>query len=472
VNAEADPVMHFAKPLADLEDSRRLMQPVRPESVAVLLNRIEHALDSTRKALEEMKGKGGKAPVKKTAAQRAATLLAGLRTSAKHWFEYYDGYDPMFSWWVEAPYKALDAKLEGYITFVREKLVGVKPDDRTTIIGNPIGREALLEDLAFEMIPYSPEELVEIANAEFTWCEAEMKKASRELGYGDDWKKALEAVKRQHVDPGKQPELVKNLAEEAMKFIDDHDLVTVPPLARETWRMEMLTPRQQLVSPFFLGGEVIQVAFPTSTMEHEQKQMSLRGNNVHFARATVFHELIPGHHLQGFMTDRYKPYRSIFGTPFWVEGNALYWEMVFWDLGFPKSPENRVGMLFWRMHRCARIIFSLSFHLEKMTPQQCVDFLVDRVGHERDNAAAEVRRSFGGSYGPLYQCAYMLGALQQRALRRELVDTGKMTNRQFHDALLHEGAIPIEMIRAALTSEPLTKDFTTHWKFYGAVNQR
>jgi uncharacterized protein (DUF885 family) len=226
------------------------------------------------------------------------------------------------------------------------------------------------------------------------------------------------------------------------------------------------------VSPFFLGGEVIQVAFPTSTMEHEQKQMSLRGNNVHFARATVFHELIPGHHLQGFMTDRYKPYRSIFGTPFWVEGNALYWEMVFWDLGFPKSPENRVGMLFWRMHRCARIIFSLSFHLEKMTPQQCVDFLVDRVGHERDNAAAEVRRSFGGSYGPLYQCAYMLGALQQRALRRELVDTGKMTNREFHDALLHEGAIPIEMIRAALTSEPLTKDFTTHWKFYGAVNQR
>ena len=102
----------------------------------------------------------------------------------------------------------------------------------------------------------------------------------------------------------------------------------------------------------------------------------------------------------------------IFSTPFWTEGGALYWELLFWDLKFPKTPENKIGMLFWRMHRCARIIFSLNFHLEKMTPQQCIDFLVERVGHERDNATAEVRRSFDGSYGPLYQIAYLIGGLQ------------------------------------------------------------
>ena len=55
---------------------------------------------------------------------------------------------------------------------------------------------------------------------------------------------------------------------------------------------------------------------------------------------------------------------------------------------------HRAGALFWRMHRCARIIFSLGFHLEKMTPKECIDLLVDRIGHERDNATAEVRRSF------------------------------------------------------------------------------
>jgi uncharacterized protein (DUF885 family) len=194
--------------------------------------------------------------------------------------------------------------------------------------------------------------------------------------------------------------------------------------------------------------------------------MTLRGNNKHFARATVHHELIPGHRLQAYMLDRHRPYREMFGTPFWMEGWALYWEMLLWDLHFPKTPENKVGMLFWRSHRCARIIFSMKFHLGQMTPQECVDFLVDRVGHERANAEGEVRRSINGSYGPTYQAAYMLGGLQIRAMHKELVGSGKMTNRQFHDAVLKEGSIPIELIRASLTGQKLTKDFRSEWKFY------
>jgi uncharacterized protein (DUF885 family) len=231
----------------------------------------------------------------------------------------------------------------------------------------------------------------------------------------------------------------------------------------------MMSPERQLVNPFFTGGEVISVSYPTDTMTFEQRMMSMRGNNIPFARATVFHELIPGHHLQGFMTERYRSYRRIFDTPFWVEGNAFYWEMLLWDLGFPRTPAERVGMLFWRMHRCTRIIFSLSFHLGLMTPQQCVEFLVKEVGHEPDNATAEVRRSFDGSVGPLYQCAYMLGALQFRAMHKDLVESGKMTNREFHDAILQENSIPVELLRARLTHQKLARDFQTSWKFYGPI---
>jgi uncharacterized protein (DUF885 family) len=139
--------------------------------------------------------------------------------------------------------------------------------------------------------------------------------------------------------------------------------------------------------------------------------------------------------------------------------------MLLWDLGFTHTPEDRVGALFWRAHRCARIIFSLGFHLGKMTPQQCIDFLVDRVGHERANATAEVRRSFNGDYSPLYQLAYMMGALQFRALQAELVDPGKMTLRDFHDAILEAGDMPIAMIRASLTKESLPKDYKASWRF-------
>ena len=452
-SVETEPLIPFANNIVSLEESRRKMETMEPKETAAKITRLAAEVEKARKA------SAGPIKDKKIAASRAGQSLARLRATLKNWYGYYDGYDPLFTWWVAQPYKELDKALEDY-----EKALRPPKDE---VVGNPIGRQMLLNELLYEMVPYTPEELVAIANKEFAWCDREMLKASRELGFGDDWKKALEHVKNLHVKPGKQPELIRDLAREAEKFLDDHDLVTVPPLARETWRMQMMSPERQLVNPFFLGGESIIVSYPTSTMTNDQKLASMRGNNIHFSRATVFHELIPGHNLQGFFAARYRPYRNLFGTPFLTEGWSLYWEMLLWDMGFQKSAEDRVGALFWRMHRCARIIFSLNFHLGKMTPKECIDFLVDRVGFERDNAAGEVRRSFAGGYSPLYQAAYLLGGLQIRALRRELVESGKITNRQFHDAILQENRIPIEMMRAALTGAMIKVDFKPSWKFYG-----
>ena len=460
--AEMSAIIPFARTISDLEDARRSLSPVDPAKTAALLTDLTRRIKDTQAAFADAR----EPKPKRTVANRAVRTLASLRLTLRHWFNFYNAYDPSFSWWNSEPFKSADDALQSYSTFVVQNLVGIAPDDKVTIIGDPIGRESLLRELSYEMIPYTPEELVEIANKEFAWCEAEMKKASREMGYGDDWKKALEAVKQKYVEPGKQPELIKKLAFEAIDYVEQNQLVTVPKLARDSWRMEMMSPERQLVAPFFLGGETILVAYPTSGMTHEQKMMSMRGNNPHFAHATVFHELIPGHHLQRYMTQRYRPYREMFYTPFWMEGWALYWEFLLWDKGFNGTPEDRVGALFWRMHRCARIIFSLSFHLNKMSPQEAVDFLVDRVGHERDNAAAEVRRSFSGDYGPLYQIAYMMGGLQFYRLHRELVDSKKMTDRQFHDAILHQGPIPVEMVRAILTNQKLTPAQKPNWRFY------
>ena len=80
-----------------------------------------------------------------------------------------------------------------------------------------------------------------------------------------------------------------------------------------------------------------------------------------------------------------------------------------------------------------------------------------------------MRRSVSGDYGPLYQAAYMLGGLQIRALHGELVESGRMTEREFHDAVLQQNSIPIEMVRAALTGEAPALDFESSWRFYGEV---
>lgn len=469
-SAEIADLIPFAPAIIELKDARQRVDPLDASAAASTLEQISKQMEDLSKRINEP-AKGGEIKIEKTAAFRAARTVDRLRDTLKSWFEFYDGYDPLFTWWATEPYKKTAAAMEKYAVLIREKLAGIKPGDRDTIVGDAVGRDMLVSELAYEMIPYTPEEIVEIANREFAWCDREMLRASRDLGYGDDWKKALEHVKSDYVPPGQQPAFILRLVEEAIDFVQSHKLVTVPPLAAQTWRMEMMTPERQRINPFFTGGEVLSVSYPVESMTEEQKLMGMRGNNKHFSRATAFHEVIPGHFLQGFMSERYRPYRRIFDTPFSVEGWALHWEMLLWDQGFTKTPEDRIGALFWRMHRCARIIFSLSFHLGKMTAQECVDFLVNRVGFERENAAGEVRRSFeSGYYGPLYQVAYMLGALQFRALHQELVGSGKMTDRDFHDAILKMNAIPVEMVRASLTKQPLDAGFVSNWKFYGPLH--
>jgi hypothetical protein len=462
--AEMEPLLPFAADLIALEDERRRLEEVDPEAVAERLHQAHARLKETRAALEAQHAAGdaNDAPPP-TVANRAAATLDRLGKTLEGWFSFQSGYDPLFTWWVERPYRALEAALPEYAAFLRKELAGAA--DEEAIIGDPLGRDALLEALEHALIPYSPEELLEIARHEMDWCREEMRRAASDLGHGEDWRAALEQVKSAHVAPGRQPALVRDLAHEAIRYVQEHDLVTVPPLAAECWRMEMMSPEKQKVNPFFLGGETITVSFPASAMEHPQKRMSLRGNNRHFARATVQHELIPGHHLQAFFQERCRPYRRLFRTPFWTEGWTLHWEMLLWDLGFPQTPADRIGMLFWRMHRCARVHFTLAFHMGEMTPPDCVELLVNEVGHERDNATAEVRRSFGGDYDPLYQCAYLIGGLQVRALHRELVGAGRMSHREFHDAFLQENCMPIAVLRALLASLPLERDFRGDWRF-------
>lgn len=462
-NAEMSRLLPFADDIARLQEARRVFAALRPADAAATLAKLTRDVAATRKTLD-----AADAPKPtKIVALRAAHRITDLTKTLKDWFDHYNTYDPSFGWWTREPHAAAAKALDGYTKFLREKIVGYKDGEDEPIVGDPIGLDGLNLDLRREMIPYSPAQLIAIGEKEFAWCEAEWKRAARDMGLGDDWRAALERAKRDYVEPGAQPALIAEQAYEAIEFVTKRDLLTVPPHAIDTFRMTMMSPERQKVNPFFLGGEVIQVSFPTDTMDHAAKLDSLRANNRHFCRATVHHELIPGHHLQMWSMARYNPHRSLFYTPFWIEGWALWWEFHLWDLGFQQTPENRAGMLFWRTHRAARIVFSLNFHLGKWTPQQCIDFLVERVGHDRHTATGEVRRSFNGDYSPLYQVGYMMGAIQLRALYAELVTSGKMKERDFHDRILAGGSMPIEMVRAHVTQTKLPRDYVSSWKFVG-----
>jgi uncharacterized protein (DUF885 family) len=61
----------------------------------------------------------------------------------------------------------------------------------------------------------------------------------------------------------------------------------------------------------------------------------------------------------------------------------------------------------------------------------------------------------------------MMGAIQLRTLHGELVTTGKMKEKAFHDSILQGGIMPIEMVRAHVTGTKLPRDYRSSWKFAG-----
>lgn len=462
------PLIPFADSIRRLQEDRHDRKRVHPRTAASSLNDVAKEIGRLTDALlaDDAQAADRREDVSPVVASRAATQLLHLREVLQDWYTFYNGYDPMFNFWVPEPWGRTDTALESYANTVNEVLAGISPEQKAPIIGDPVLADGLRADLAVEMIPYSAEELIRIGEREFEWIENEFRIVANDMGYGDDWLAALEHTKNLAPPPGEKPWLIFDIGEYSENFIEELDNITMPPLSREVWRLKMQTPEAQLINPFFTGGEVTRVSYPTSGMAHDDKMMSMRGNTPHFNFATVHHELVPGHHMQGFMSNRFNTHRGRLNrTPFWGEGWALYWEFRLWDADFPRNDPDKIGMLFWRLHRAARIIFSLNYHLGNWSPEEAVDFLVERVGHERANAEAEVRRTARDA--PLYQIAYMIGALQFRQLYVDLVESGQMSARDFHDAIMQGGRLPVELVRARLTGQALTPDYRSQWRFYG-----
>ena len=478
------PLLPFGDKIRLLQENRHDRQRVDPKVAAATLDEIANQISSLSNLLisqgKKTDGIVVRNDISPINAWRATKQIQHLQGVLEDYNTFYDGYDPIYSWWVREPYARADAVLTNYVKAIEEYLVGIKPGKKTPIIGNPVLTDGLRAGLALHMIPYTPKELIDIGEKERDWIIKEFKKVSRDMGFGNDWKAALEYAKNQAPPPGEGPWPVFEIQEYTEEFVEKLDMITIPPITLEIWRLAMQTQERQKTNPFFTGGEQTRVSYPTDGMTHQDKLMSLRGNSPHLNFGSVQHELVPGHYMQGFMTRRFNAHRGeLLRTPFWGEGWALYWEFHFLSKGLPRNNSDKVGMLFWRLHRANRIIFSLNYHLGNWSAEQAVDFLVEQGGFELANAEAEVRRSLMGTnakprsytdftlnYPPLYQVGYMIGALQFRSLYQELVESGKMSATEFHDAIILGGRMPVELVRARLTKQSLKRNYKTKWNFY------
>jgi hypothetical protein len=138
----------FSDRIYTLEKPRRRGIAVVGQEVAKELNSINNEITKSIAGLKSLDS------IELTLADYTATAIKGLQSSLKNYYSFYNGYDPLFTWWVPKTYSVTDSLLNIYATAITKKgkLVSYQKDDGSGIIGKPIGREELIRQLKLEFI--------------------------------------------------------------------------------------------------------------------------------------------------------------------------------------------------------------------------------------------------------------------------------------------------------------------------------
>jgi uncharacterized protein (DUF885 family) len=302
----------------------------------------------------------------------------------------------------------------------------------------------------------SADDILAIGEEQLAAERAKRQAVAREIDPSATEAEVVDRVKSEHpADFNTALTEYRDAMAQSRQFILDHDIATIP--ADETLRVVATPEFMRGVVPFaayfapgrFEPGQPTGIYVVTPSIDGDPRAM--REHNHASIYNTGIHEAYPGHHLQ-LVAANHNPslIRVLVDAPEFVEGWAMYCELMMREQGFDTSAEHRLMMHTDAIWRACRIILDVKLQRGEINVEDAINFLVEQTGFERPNAKAEVNWY---TYRPTYPLSYLLG---RQLLLRLRADEQKRLGasfslKGFHDALLNEGSLPVSFQRRLLT---------------------
>jgi uncharacterized protein (DUF885 family) len=165
-------------------------------------------------------------------------------------------------------------------------------------------------------------------------------------------------------------------------------------------------------------------------------------------RTTAYHEAVPGHHLQGSIAQELEDlpiFRRVIPFTAYSEGWALYAERLAWEAGYEKDPLDDLGRLQAELFRSVRLVVDTGLHARRWTREQAIDYMMATTGMPEGDVVIEIERYL---VQPAQALAYKVGMMKILELRERAKSAlgSRFDLREFHDAVLGSGAMPLAIL--------------------------
>ncbi len=298
----------------------------------------------------------------------------------------------------------------------------------------------------FTTLPLTAEQIHQTGLSEVARIQKEMDEVIRQVGFTGDFKAFVEFLRTDPRFYAKTPDELLERAAWICKRMDGK----LPSLFKTLPRLPYgVAPVPSEIAPKFTGGRYVEAPVGSTQPGYFWvNTYQLDHRPFYTLEALALHESVPGHHLQIALSQEQKDlpnfrrysYISTFG-----EGWGLYCEHLGLEAGFYTDPYSNFGRLTYEMWRACRLVVDTGMHAMGWSREEALDYLGSHTALSLHEVQTEIDRYIAT---PGQAVSYKIGELTIRRLRKRAEDAlgKKFDVREFHDAVLLNGSVPMPVL--------------------------